>query len=319
MHLFIDKKLTQELVQLLKTTHPSWTITTRADLPEPDYTEIINQATAVAAPTKELLDMLAVSEMTSINWLQMWSAGVDNLPIQTFASKGIKMTTASGVHALPIAETILAMMLSWTRKIPQYVRQQAEGIWHHAGLRDEMHHRTVVIFGTGAIGQRTAELCKAFQMKTVGVSRSGKSVSGFDTIFTVDQAEKALHEGDYIVNTLPLTEATAGFFNKAHFQQMKAGAFFVNIGRGQTVDQAALLDALKNEEIAGAGLDVFDPEPLPEDHPFWTMDNVIMTPHTAGSTRYYDERVCKILHENMSSFTSNGTLDKNLVNVELGY
>lgn len=300
----------------LQEANPEWTIVSKDSVE--DEMQELQRADAVAAPSSEMLKRMTTTA-GSVKWVHTWSAGVDNVPLKELSENGITVTTSSGVHGVPIAETIFALMLGWTRKIPQYVRQQKDRKWHHANMNAEMYGTTVGLFGTGAIGQETAKRCKAFGMNVLGISRSGRAVEGFDEIFAEQQTNIVLDRCDFVVNSLPLTEATTGFFGKEQFGVMKPNAFFVNVGRGKTVDEDALLHALERGTIAGAGLDVFETEPLPESHPFWTMDQVVMTPHTAGSTLHYDERVCDILNDNMSSLTSKGTLSVNVVDVKLGY
>ncbi len=254
-----------------------------------------------------------------LRWVHTWSAGVDNIPFDLFKQHHVKLSNSSGIHAYPISETIFAMILGFTRKLPQYVRNQQAKRWHHAHLNDEIHEKTLGIIGTGAIGTETAKIAKAFGMRVLGVRRSGKPHDYFDQMYTMEQLSEMLPLCDYIVVSLPSTEETYHLLGQQAFACMKPDAFFINIGRGSTVDTEALTDALQAGSLAGAGLDVFESEPLAESHPLWDMDNVIITPHTAGSTRYYNERAMRIFIENLLQFLVDESLKRNEVDLDLQY
>jgi len=234
--------------------------------------------------------------------------------------KNIQLTSANGVHSYPISETIFAYILGFTRLIHTYVRQQQEKVWHHAKLRGEIHNKTMAVLGTGKIGQETAKIAKAFGMKVLGVRHSGKAAENVDEMYQPHQLDKVLPHSDYVVVTLPLTEDTHHLIGTEQFKQMKNDAFFVNIGRGPIVDEKALIEALENNEIAGAGLDVFEKEPLEESSPLWEMENVILTPHTAGATEFYNQRVIEdIFIPNLKNYLDGKAPSINLYQHERGY
>lgn len=261
-----------------------------------------------------------LTEASPLRWIQTWSAGVDSLPLAAYEEKGYIVTSANGVHAYPISETIFALLLGWTRKIHKYVRQQEKKVWHHAHLNGEIHGKTMIIFGVGAIGEETAKVAKAFGMKVIGVRKSGKPTSFTDEVVTMAEVDQRLQEADFIVNALPLTEETKGYFTLKKFQRMKKEAFFINIGRGDTVAEEALIAVLEAGELAGAGLDVFQTEPLPKSSLLWEMEQVIITPHTAGSTSYYNDRVIRdIFLPNLKAYIKGEELPANVVNYKQGY
>jgi len=236
------------------------------------------------------------------------------------AAKHMMITSASGVHAYPISETIFALMLGLTRKIHTYVRNQVKKNWHHAQLGLEMHGKTVGIIGVGAIGKETAKLAKAFGMKVIGVRFSGKPEEYVDEMFTSSQLNDILPKCDYVVVTLPSTKETYHMFGKKQFSLMKPSAYFINIGRGDTVVEQELIDALREQKIAGAGLDVFEKEPLSENSPLWEFDNVIITPHTSGSTENYDKRVIEdIFLPNLKHYIEENKPTINVVDYHRGY
>ncbi|XJZ27852.1 D-2-hydroxyacid dehydrogenase [Bacillota bacterium Lsc_1132] len=274
----------------------------------------------IIAGWKKGMEEDILAEGAKLKWLQSWSAGVDSIPLDVFQAKNILLTSASGVHAFPISETIFALMLGLTRKIHTYVKQQQEKIWHHAHMKLEVHQKTIGIIGVGAIGKEAAKIAKAFGMKVLGVRNSGKPEDNVDEMYTSAELNTVLPQCDYVVVTLPLTKETHHLFAAAQFQLMKPSAFFINIGRGEIILEQDLIAALENGEIAGAGLDVFATEPLPESSPLWEMENVIITPHTAGSTEHYDKRVVHdILIPNLYDYLSGKKPTVNLVDYSKGY
>jgi phosphoglycerate dehydrogenase-like enzyme len=211
-------------------------------------------------------------------------------------------------------------MLSLTRKIHTYVKNQQEKKWHHSGMKLEMHEKTVGIIGVGTIGKEVAKIAKAFGMKVLGVRHSGKQQEFVDEMYTTNQLDKILPNCDYVVVTLPLTKETHRLFGSKQFDLMKSSAFFINIGRGEIVVEGDLISALQMGKIAGAGLDVFEQEPLTVDSPLWEMENVIITPHTSGSTEHYNQRVIEnILIPNLKNYISGTQLSVNLVDFSKGY
>ncbi|MGP4038701.1 D-2-hydroxyacid dehydrogenase [Gracilibacillus sp. D59] len=315
--LVINLNLEENLLSEIKQEVPDWNVIANKNTDEIEdelaEAEVVLHWKRAAAPT-------LLEKNNHLKWIQTWSAGVNGLPLETLQHKNVTLTSANGVHAYPISETIFAHMLGLTRKIHTYVRQQQEKTWHNAGLKLEIHEKTIGIIGVGAIGQETAKIAKAFGMKTLGVRHSGKPTEHIDEMYTPDQLADILPQCDYVVITLPLTEETTGMFGAEEFRQMKNSAFLINIGRGPIVNEDELIKALENQEIAGAGLDVFATEPLPADSPLWNMDNVIVTPHTAGATEHYTERVIRdIFIPNLRHYLKAGAPNVNVVDYEKGY
>lgn len=313
INLDLDDILLKEIQQEI----PDWEVIANKD------TEKIKDELAQAEVVlhwKRAVAPILLKKNERLKWIQTWSAGVNSLPLDALQQKDVIVTSATGVHAYPISETIFALMLGLTRKIHAYVRQQQEKTWHDAGLKLEIHGKTIGILGVGAIGQETAKIAKAFGMKVLGVRHSGKPAEYVDDMYTPDQLADFLPQCDFVVITLPLTEETTGMFGKDAFRQMKNSAFVINIGRGPIVNEDELIHALENEEIAGAGLDVFATEPLPVESPLWEMDNVIVTPHSAGATEHYDQRVVRdIFIPNIRHYLANGTPNVNVVDYDKGY
>lgn len=274
----------------------------------------------IIAGWKNGLEEYCLTPESKLKWFQSWSAGIDYLPLQEMNSRDLYLTSANGVHAYPISETIFGLMLALTRKIHTYVKNQQKKTWHHAHMGLEMHEKTIGIIGVGTIGNETAKIAKAFGMRVLGVRHSGKPADYVDEMFTPDQLGQLLPICDYVVVTLPLTKETYQLFGADQFKQMKSSAFFINIGRGEIVVEADLIQALMEGTIAGAGLDVFETEPLSPDSTFWEMENVIVTPHTSGATEHYNQRVIEnILIPNLKAYLSGQVPPINLVNFSKGY
>ncbi|WP_405171878.1 D-2-hydroxyacid dehydrogenase [Paenibacillus sp. FSL H8-0280] len=255
-----------------------------------------------------------------LKWVQVWSAGVDNLPFADLQQKNVQVTSANGVHAIPITEIILGMMLSHSRWLRQAMLHQQQAEWKApAKPLPELHGKTAVIVGVGEIGTETARILKALGMRTIGVRRSGKDVPNVDQMYDMTGLHEALSQGDYVINILPLTDETKHIYDQTAFEQFRSGACFVNVGRGPSVKTEALLNALQNGKVAFAALDVFEEEPLPADHPLWGMDNVLITPHIAGSTEQYADRAVDIFIKNLEAYVAGDTLPLNLVDYSHKY
>jgi phosphoglycerate dehydrogenase-like enzyme len=313
----ITHTLEQNLIDQIIEIIPDWTIVVGKD--RDIWQEHIHDAEIIAG-WKKGIEKDCLAPHSKLKWLQTWSAGVDSLPLETLESRNITVTSANGVHAYPISETIYALMLSLTRKIHTYVKNQQERKWHHSDMKLEMHEKTVGIIGVGTIGKEAAKIAKAFGMKVLGVRHSGKQQEFVDEMFTTNQLDAVLPNCDYVVVTLPLTKETNRLFGAKQFDLMKSSAFFINIGRGEIVVEGDLISALQRGQIAGAGLDVFELEPLTVDSPLWEMENVIITPHTSGSTEHYNQRVIEnILIPNLINYISGNQPSVNLVNYSKGY
>ena len=301
----------------IQTIVPDWELIVDKD--QDVWKDHIQDAEIIAG-WKKGMDELFLKEELKLKWLQSWSAGVNSLPLEELSSRNVALTSASGVHSYPISETIFALMLGLTRKIHTYVKNQQSKIWNHAHMGLEMHEKTIGIIGVGAIGKETAKIAKAFGMKVLGVRHSGNREDFVDEMYMTNQLEIVLSQCDYVVVTLPLTKETFHLFGSQQFNHMKPSAFFINIGRGEIVVEEALITALQEEKIAGAGLDVFEKEPLNEDSPLWEMENVIITPHTSGSTEHYNQRVIEnIFIPNLKKYVDGETLSINLVDFSKGY
>jgi phosphoglycerate dehydrogenase-like enzyme len=257
-----------------------------------------------------------------LRWVQEWGAGVDwLLQHPEVAELDFTLTNASGVHAIPISEQILAYLLAFARGLPAAVRAQDRHAWQPA-KRDtlfELAGKTMLLVGVGAIGERTAVIAAALGMRVLGIRRNpAGDLPGVEAIYGPDRLYDLLPEADVVVLTVPLSHATQGMIGERELRAMKPSSYLINIGRGGTIQQPALIQALSEGWIAGAGLDVFDQEPLPATSPLWGLDNVILTAHYAGLTPAYDQRALAILLDNLKRYRAGEPL-KNVVDKAAGY
>lgn len=262
-----------------------------------------------------------LAEARNLRWYQQWGAGADWLGRHPeLAERDFILTNASGVHAIPITEHIFAFLLAFARELPGAFAGQASREWRRQGdAVFELAGKTLLLIGVGAIGRRTAQIAAAFGMRVLGIRRHpGRAVPGIERMCDMACLPDLLPEADFVVLTVPLTAETRHMLDEAAFRKMKSSAYLVNIGRGATVDEAALVTALQKGWIAGAGLDVTEVEPLPADSPLWAMPNVIITAHYSGATPEYNRRAMAIFLENLRRYV-NGEELKNVVDKKLGY
>ena len=264
-----------------------------------------------------------IAAANDVIWIQRGGAGVERcVSADRIANGTIVLTNMQKMSSPVIAEHMIAMTLSLARRIPQFVNTMPSGEWRKGPkITRNMHSiagKTMLVVGLGGIGTEVARRASALGMRVTGIRRSSREGPEFvDYVGLSNELLKLAAEADFIMNALPLTTETTGLFDKKFFSTAKSGAFFLNVGRGRTVVTDDLVAALKSGQIAGAGLDVTDPEPLPADHPLWQMDNVIITPHVAGrgGNRV---RHAILLKENLRRFVAGEAL-LNVVDPKLGY
>jgi phosphoglycerate dehydrogenase-like enzyme len=263
-----------------------------------------------------------IARASSLRWLQQWGAGVDWLMRQPeVAEQDFVLTNASGVHAIPISEQIIAYLLAFARQLPGAIRAQVRGTWQKTSRHDifELAGKTMLLIGVGAIGERTAAIASALGVRVLGIRRDPtRGAPGVATMYAPDRLLDLLPEADFVVLTAPLSRSTQGMIGERELRAMKQTAYLVNIGRGGTIEEQALIRALREGWIAGAGLDVFVEEPLPATSPLWAMENVIVTAHYAGLTPHYDERAMAIFLDNLRRYQAGEPL-RNVVDKAAGY
>ncbi|HVL24463.1 MAG TPA: D-2-hydroxyacid dehydrogenase [Thermomicrobiales bacterium] len=296
----------------------------------PDLTLTVAAEDALAADIADAQAMVGgkledgvLDAARELAWLHVPFAGVERVLTPELVARGITITNSRGVSAPNMAEHAVAMMLAFGRGLPTFIRWQDQRIWRdddHRPAFFELTGQTVVLLGVGAIGQAIAARLRPFGVRIIGARRQvqGPEIAGFDRVVPFSALEEVLPEADHVVSSLPMTPATKGIVSADLIARMKPGARFYNVGRGGTVDQQALIGALRDGRLAGAGLDVTDPEPLPDDSPLWAMSNVILTGHTSGTSPMAEARVYEVLAENIRRYRDGRDL-LNVVDVEWGY
>ena len=275
-----------------------------------------------------------------LRWVQFNTAGVDPyLDHPLLRGKHVKVTSMSGVITSQIAEYVLMAMLAFGQRLPKLVRDQANRHWPSSKekrtslLPLELRDSTVAILGYGSIGRQVARLLKPFGATVLAAKKNVRKPedsgyhqpeSGdpqgefFDRLYPIEALHSMLKESDFVVLSLPLTDATRHILNVEAFDKMKPTAFVINIGRGALIDEPALVQALQTKKIAGAALDVFEEEPLPEESPLWAMENVIISPHIAGLSRHITEETLSFFMENLQRFLAEQPFYSE-VNLDQGY
>ncbi len=271
-----------------------------------------------------------------LKWIQLMSAGLDRFVGHPVMESDIIITTASGIHATPIAEYVLASMLALSRHFRDIWRLQERKQWPKDRweiLRgEELRGKTVGILGYGSIGREVGRLCQAFGMRVLATDSAqemedrGYRPPGtgdpkgmlLDSLFLPSQLREMLKECDFFIVAVPLTPETEGMIGWEELKAMKESAYLVNISRGRVVDEEALIEALKEGWIGGAGLDVFAQEPLPQESELWGLDNVILSPHISANTPHYQERFTELFCENLRRYLAGEEL-LNVVDKKRGY
>jgi phosphoglycerate dehydrogenase-like enzyme len=254
----------------------------------------------------------------NLRWLQCTNAGVDFLEPLAERLAHVLISNARGIHGNGMADYALGMITMWTWNIRELLHQQAAKRWAPKFV-DCLAGKTLLIVGLGSIGMAIAERGKAAGLHTIGIKRQPvRSLHHVDEVYAPQQLAAALPQADYIVIAAPSTAQTRRMFGAQEFALMKPSAFFVNIARGDLVDEGALTKALATHVIAGAALDVFETEPLPPDNPLWAMNNVIITPHISGNPSGYHDQICRIFADNLQRFKAGQAL-RNLVDLQRGY
>jgi D-2-hydroxyacid dehydrogenase (NADP+) len=248
-----------------------------------------------------MLSSQVLESAKRLKWIQTLGTGVDNLIDQAALRKDVIVTNVRGIHGAPVSEAALAAMLALARGLPRAIRAQDERQWRRFPAQ-LLHDKTVGIFGIGQIAEALAPKCKAFGMRVVGVTSTPRNTAGFDRMHRREELTQVVGDFDFFVLLTPLTAATRNCIDTKIFAAMKPTSYLINLARGGVVDEPALIEALNDKRIAGAALDVFSQEPLPVDHPFWSMLNVIITTHQGGFCDVYIDYALPTVETNMDRF-----------------
>ncbi|NJO12892.1 MAG: D-2-hydroxyacid dehydrogenase [Gammaproteobacteria bacterium] len=286
------------------------------------------QAVALAGTADAIMGFCSadlVAAAPRLRWIQASAAGVENcVSIPALRERGILLTNMQKIAGPVMAEHVVALTFAFARELPFYLREQGEGRWSDAtsdsaGGAFRLQGRTMFIAGLGGIGMEVAQRAHALGMRVTATRASKQAAPPFvERVGTPEDLVPLIREADIVVNTLPLTASTRAMFDAGLFAAMKPGAYFINVGRGGTVVTDDLVQALRSGQLAGAGLDVTDPEPLPAGHALWKMPNVIITPHVAADTGGDVEDRWLLFRENLRRYTAGGKM-LSVVDVARGY
>ena len=237
-----------------------------------------------------------------LQWIQALGTGVDGITNRPSLGKGVTVTNLHGIHGPPVSEAALSMMFALSRGLWRVYENQLLGKWEKKIAPTLLHGKTVVIYGTGVIAAELAPKCKALGMRVIGISTTVREIDGFDEVHTRHHALGPIAQADYLVLLTPYTPETHGIINEETFSVMKRSSYLINLARGGVVHEGDLIKALNNKTIQAAALDVFEQEPLPAEHVFWGMRNVIVTPHEGGFYDGYVQEAIPVIQTNLQCF-----------------
>jgi phosphoglycerate dehydrogenase-like enzyme len=260
----------------------------------------------------------ALDGASRLRWIQSASDGVDGLLFPALAEADVAVTNARGVFDEPIAEWVIAAIGAFTTGLHGSVVDQARGVWVDGRQRARLAGQHLVVIGPGPIGRATARRARALGMTVEAVGRRARRDDDLGEVAAPDGLHAALARADHVLDALPLTQETCGMIDAAAIAAMRTSAHFYNVGRGATVDEPSLIDALRGGAIAGAALDVFEQEPLPAASPLWSMPNVIVSPHICGDVGGWEETVVALFVDNLRRFVDGEPL-RNPVDVRAGF
>ncbi len=252
-----------------------------------------------------------------LRWIHALSAGVEKILSPMVAEAPIQLTNVRGIHGIPMSEHVFGMMLAFSRSIAGFARQQHDAVWKRLSLT-ELYNKTLCIVGLGSIGREIAKRAKAFNMRIVATKQTMTQELFVKELCPPSELDRLLGEADYVVLTVPETPDTVGLFSYERICRMKETAVLINVARGTVVSTEGLIQALTEKKIAGAALDVFESEPLPESSPLWKMDNVLITPHCAAVSPLYLDRAMQCFCENLALYMNNKSM-MNVIDKERGY
>jgi phosphoglycerate dehydrogenase-like enzyme len=254
-----------------------------------------------------------------LQWIQAITAGVDGLPLDLIAQRGIRLTNGRGIHAVHMAEYAIAAMINLARGFHLMLRNQLRRKWDRSVSQTEICGATVGILGLGAIGREIARKADFMGMRVIGVRRTADPLAHVAAVYGPEEMDLVFRQSDYVINLLPATPATERLIDRRFFEVMKPTASFINLGRGQTVNETDLIEALRQRRIQALVTDVYETEPLPAESPLWEMENAILTPHIGGVSPHYMARAMEIIEHNLEVYLSGQGEMMNTVDLAAGY
>ncbi len=327
VNVLVNRRIDEEYLRVISSVSPGVKLSDVSDLFQREQSGDLTaekEFNAVLADAEVMfafrLPKNLVSRAPRLKWVQVMSAGVDRFLTQEFRESPVVLTSVSGIHATPISEFVLGLMLMFVKQAPLCFRLKQEKQWKRF-TPSVLRSKTVGVLGLGSIGREGARLAKAFGMNVMATRRSARSIGRaryVDIMLPPGELRRLLGESDFVVLALPLTKETRRLIGEEELRTMKPTAYLINIGRGSLVDEEALVRALQNGWIAGAGLDVFATEPLPVDSRLWELPNVIFSPHIAGNFEGYNIRATELFCNNLRRYLDGKRL-LNVVDKNKGY
>lgn len=308
-------KFSEDQVSLLKRDFPSCSFRLS------DNSTITEKEVETADVIVGFPDPSILKKAKNLKWLHLSSIGVDKhvKPELYAAPDRIMLSNSSGTYGKSISEHIVGLMISLTRNFPFFFANQKQAKWIKKDSNKDLFGSTALIVGLGDVGSQTAMKLKTFGMNVIAVKRTlGEKPPYVDELYTTEGLDKQIPRADFIILALAATPDTEGLIDAERFNLMKKDSYLINIGRGTLVNQDALYDTLKNNRIAGAAIDVTTPEPLPENSPLWSLENIIITPHCSGKSPTTGERQFAIFHDELERYV-NGKKPNNLIDFNLKY
>ena len=255
---------------------------------------------------------------SQLKWFQSLNSGVDGYPLKEMEKRKIVLTSGRGIHTINIPEYVICVLIMLARNFTVMVKNQNNKKWVVIE-QNEIFGTTLGILGLGAIGSELAQKANLMGMKVIALKRTYEKKAYVEELYTPDKMDEIFKKSDYIVNLLPYSPETDKIINKKYFNLMKPTASFINVGRGKTVDEEDLIEALRTKKIKGLVSDVFYNEPLPETSPLWEMENVFITPHVAGQSIKYIEKALGIIRHNLEVYLSGKGEYLNRIDYKKGY
>ena len=260
-----------------------------------------------------------IAMLKQVQWIFVASAGLELMPHKAIAERGIYVSNVKGIHKKPMTESILAHILAYKRALRDIYKQQEQAEWNTRLQQSELNGNTALILGPGAIGQEIGRILQAFEVKTIGCNSSGEAVPFMDETYAMDGLLEQLPKADIVISMLPSTNKTKHLLTRAHFEAMKNSALFLNFGRGDVVETSVLIEALKEQLIAHAVLDVYEEEPLPKTNELWQLANIVVSPHVSSHSSRYVERSLDIFKPSLQQFLQGERSLLNEVDILKGY
>ena len=261
---------------------------------------------------------LAIEKMKNLKWIQLSSIGIDQLPIEYVKNTSIIITNNKGGYSIPMGEWIVLKTLELFKNSKGLYENQVNRKWKIDTSIKEIYGKTIGFIGTGTIAAEAAKRLQGFGVNLLGVNTDGRDVEYFDECYAMSELDRMLKLCDVVVCTVPYTKATYHLINENRFIKMKNGAFFINVARGSIVDEASLIENLKNGKLAGAAIDVYEEEPLKANNPLWDLNNVILTSHNSWISEMRNQRRFNLIYKNMKKYIQGEEL-VNVVDLKKGY